>query len=221
LSALAAAIGLFFSATVASSSVDATRRQLDQDERQQAGRVGYWTEPAGELSETIILVNRSLDPVTNIELWWHAPDANIDPAKHEDVFMAFSTIPPCTRMVFDHRAVDEYLLSRFGIEQGGPRCGRSSSSTATGGSGCATRQGSVQRRTKGRMARTSVMRSLLVRSPPSTATNEHYPQGQELRCVRDRAAPVARASPRCTGWRKGVDGEVRQGHHWAYCRDSR
>ncbi|MGW1786489.1 hypothetical protein ACWCQQ_46635 [Streptomyces sp. NPDC002143] len=119
LSALAAAIGLFFSATVASSSVDATRRQLDQDERQQAGRVGYWTEPAGELSETIILVNRSLDPVTNVELWWYAPDANIDPAKHEDVFMAFSTVPPCTRMIFDHRAVDEYLLSSFGIEQGG------------------------------------------------------------------------------------------------------
>jgi hypothetical protein len=119
LSALAAAIGLFFSATVASSSVEATRRQLEQDERQQAGRVGYWTEPAGELSETIVLVNRSLDPVTNIELWWHAPDANIDPTEHEDVFMAFSTIPPCTRMVFDHRAVDRYLRNSFGIEQGG------------------------------------------------------------------------------------------------------
>jgi hypothetical protein len=120
LSALAAAIGLFFSATVASSSVDATRRQLDQDKRQQqAGQVGFWTGSAGELSATIILVNRSLDPVTNVELWWYAPDANIDPAKHEDVFMAFSTIPPCTQMVFDHRAVDAYLLSNFGIEQGG------------------------------------------------------------------------------------------------------
>ncbi|MCX4987042.1 hypothetical protein [Streptomyces sp. NBC_00572] len=119
MTALAAAIGLFFSATVASSSVDATRRQLDQDARQQAGRVGYWTESAGELAETIVIVNRSLDPVTNVELWWYAPDANIDPAKHEDVFMAFSTIPPCTRMVFDHRAVDAFLLSRFGIEQGG------------------------------------------------------------------------------------------------------
>ncbi|MET9434836.1 hypothetical protein [Streptomyces sp. NPDC006551] len=94
MSALAAAIGLFFSATVASSSVDATRRQLDQEERQQAGRVGYWTEPAGELSETIILVNRSLDPVTNVELWWNAPDANIDPAKHKDVFMAFRPSRP-------------------------------------------------------------------------------------------------------------------------------
>ncbi|WP_055600271.1 hypothetical protein [Streptomyces aureus] len=118
LSALAAAIGLFFSATVASSSVDATRRQLDQDERQQAGRVGFWAEPAGELSETIVLVNRSLDPVTNVELWWYAPDADIDPAEHEDVFMAFSTVPPCTRMVFDHRAVDAFLLNSFGIEQG-------------------------------------------------------------------------------------------------------
>ncbi|MEV7282317.1 hypothetical protein [Streptomyces sp. NPDC093111] len=119
MTAIAAAIGLFFSATVASSSVDATRRQLDQDERQQAGRVGYWTESAGELAETVIIVNRSLDPVTNVELWWYAPDANIDPAKHEWVFMAFETIPPCTRMVFDHRALDEFLLSHFGIEQGG------------------------------------------------------------------------------------------------------
>ncbi|KOG09844.1 MULTISPECIES: hypothetical protein [Streptomyces] len=120
LSALAAAIGLFFSATVASSSVDATRRQLDQDERQQAGRVGYWTESVDDLTDTIIIVNRSLDPVTNVELWWYAPDdSNIDPAEHEDVFMAFATIPPCTRMVFDHRAVDEYLLTNFGIAQGG------------------------------------------------------------------------------------------------------
>ncbi|MFD3530967.1 hypothetical protein [Streptomyces sp. NPDC058664] len=84
LSALAAAIGLFFSATVESSSVDATRRQLDQDERQRAGRVGYWAEPAGELSETIILVNRSLDPVTNVELWWHAPDANSEGVRPPD-----------------------------------------------------------------------------------------------------------------------------------------
>ncbi|MFE5660621.1 hypothetical protein ACFQ9H_31075, partial [Streptomyces sp. NPDC056517] len=59
--------------------------------RQQAGRVAHWTEPVGELSETIIIVNRSLDPVTNVELWWYAPDANIDPAKHEWVFMAFET----------------------------------------------------------------------------------------------------------------------------------
>lgn len=121
LSALAAAIGLFFSALVASSSVDATRRQLDQDERQQAGRVGYWTEFApwsDGVVETITVVNRSLDPVTNVELWWYAPDAGIDPAEHGWVFMGFDVIPPCTRLVFPPHATGLYLRSFFGIEEG-------------------------------------------------------------------------------------------------------
>ncbi|MFJ9968897.1 hypothetical protein [Streptomyces avermitilis] len=118
MSAIAAAIGLFFSATVASSSVDETRRQLEQDRRQQAGRVGYWTESAGELAKTVIIVNRSLDPVTNVELWFYAPDAGVDPAQHEWIFMAFWTIPPCTRMVFASRAIDDFLR-RYKIAQGG------------------------------------------------------------------------------------------------------
>ncbi|WP_157850866.1 hypothetical protein [Streptomyces exfoliatus] len=118
LSALAAAIGLFFSATVAASSVDATRRQLDQDERGQAGRVGYWIEWLDEVPETVTLVNRSLDPVTSVELWWYAPDAGIDLAEHEWVFMGFETLPPSTRLVITPREIDDYLSTFFGIKQG-------------------------------------------------------------------------------------------------------
>ncbi|KOV78622.1 hypothetical protein ADL01_14960 [Streptomyces sp. NRRL WC-3618] len=116
LSAVAAAIGLFFSATVASSSVDATRKQLERDRRQQAGRVSYWTEDASGMSETVIVANRSLDPVTRVDLWFYAPDAGVD--GYEWVFMGFDAIPPCTRLTFAPRAIDDFLKG-YGIAQGG------------------------------------------------------------------------------------------------------
>ncbi|MFI6446370.1 hypothetical protein [Kitasatospora sp. NPDC050543] len=118
LSAIAAAIGLFFSATVASSSVDATRKQLERDRREQAGRVSYWTEWAGETSETVIIANRSLDPVTRVDLWFYAPDAGIDPATHEWIFMGFDAIPPCTRLVFAAQDIDGFLRG-YGVLPGG------------------------------------------------------------------------------------------------------
>ncbi|MEU7039237.1 hypothetical protein ABZ958_37110 [Streptomyces sp. NPDC046237] len=46
-------------------------------------RVAHWTEPAGAFSETVIIVNRSLDPVSDVRMLFYAPDAGIDPAKHE------------------------------------------------------------------------------------------------------------------------------------------
>ncbi|WP_406003892.1 hypothetical protein [Streptomyces sp. NBC_00829] len=99
LSAVAAAIGLFFSGTVASSSVRATRQQLEQDQRQQAGRLAYWTEKAGESGETVIVVNRSLDPVTRVEVLLYLPRS--EPGnKLKWIFLGLDAIPPCTRLVF-------------------------------------------------------------------------------------------------------------------------
>ncbi|MFG3510295.1 hypothetical protein ACGF5F_32895 [Streptomyces sp. NPDC047821] len=116
-SAIAAAIGLFFSATVASSSVEATRQQLEQDRRQQAGKVSFWDQTNGD-DDTLVVANRSLDPVTNVELWFYAPDAGVDPAKHEWIFIGFTNIPPCTRLIFAARALDDFLR-RYGIRPGG------------------------------------------------------------------------------------------------------
>ncbi|MEU7071327.1 hypothetical protein AB0B30_22595 [Streptomyces narbonensis] len=100
--------------------MDATRRQLDQDRRQQAGRVAYWTEPVGDLSETVVIVNRSLDPVSNVEMLFYAPDAGIDPAEHEWLFLQLDswTMPPCTRLVLSPGPIDAFLRG-YGIEQGG------------------------------------------------------------------------------------------------------
>ncbi|MEU1868442.1 hypothetical protein [Streptomyces gardneri] len=105
---------------MASSSVDATRRQLNQDRRQQAGRVAHWTEPAGELSETVVIVNRSLDPVSNVEMLFYAPDAGIDPAEHEWLSLGLDswTMPPCTQLIIAPGPIDAFLLG-YGIEQGG------------------------------------------------------------------------------------------------------
>ncbi|ALO13616.1 hypothetical protein AQF52_8035 [Streptomyces venezuelae] len=120
LTAIAAAIGLFFSGLVASSSVDATRRQFDQDRRQQAGRVAHWTEPVGELSETVVIVNRSLDPVSNVEMLFYAPDAGINPVVHEWLSLGLDswTMPPCTQLVIAPGPIDAFLRG-YGIEQGG------------------------------------------------------------------------------------------------------
>ncbi|MCB5164393.1 hypothetical protein LG634_06035 [Streptomyces bambusae] len=117
LTALTAAIGLLFSGMVAMSSVDASRKELERDRRRQAGRVGYWTQDAAGDSETVIIANRSLDPVTRVDLWFHAPDAGVD--TYEWVFVGFDAIPPCTRLVFAPRTIDDYLQGRFGIEPGG------------------------------------------------------------------------------------------------------
>ncbi|MFE4312213.1 hypothetical protein ACFRR6_39830, partial [Streptomyces sp. NPDC056891] len=88
--------------------------------RPQAGRVAHWTEPVGELSETIIIVNRSLDPVSNVEMLFYAPDAGIDPAEHEWLFLQLDswTMPPCTQLIIAPGPIDAFLLG-YGIEQGG------------------------------------------------------------------------------------------------------
>lgn len=103
----------------ASSSVEATRRQIQQDQRQQAGRIGYWTEPAGD-SETVILVNRSLDPVSNVEMLFYAQDAGIEPEGHEWLSLGLEswTVAPCTRLVIGPRPIDAFLQG-YGIEPGG------------------------------------------------------------------------------------------------------
>ncbi|MFM9709205.1 hypothetical protein [Streptomyces galilaeus] len=104
--------------------MDATRRQLEQDRRQQAARVGYWDQPEAAtasdpmVSDPVVLVNRSLDPVTRIDLWFYAPDAGIDPSKYEWIYMGIYAIPPCTRLLFSSRTIDDYLL-KFGISPAG------------------------------------------------------------------------------------------------------
>ncbi|MGW4892283.1 hypothetical protein ACWEQL_08445 [Kitasatospora sp. NPDC004240] len=118
LSAVAAAIGLFFSATVALSSVDATRQQAGAGSSS-AGRTGGFLDRADpEGDETVIIANRSLDPVARVDLWFYAPDAGIDPSVYEWVSWASRPFPPCTWLIFAPRAFDDYLLE-YGLAQGG------------------------------------------------------------------------------------------------------
>lgn len=101
-SAMAAALGLLFSGTVAWFSVSAMRQQLEQNRRHQAGRVTFWytytnTEDGGYGT---VVVNRSLDPVTDLQLVFRASKQGASILKRESVALGFGTLPPCTRLTF-------------------------------------------------------------------------------------------------------------------------
>ncbi|MFJ9645934.1 hypothetical protein [Streptomyces sp. NPDC101206] len=102
MSAIAAAVGLLFSGTVAWFSVSATRQQLEQNRRHQAGRVTFWytftDTPDGGYGT--VVVNRSLDPVTGLYLVFHAPKQGGRVTDYESVSLGFGTLPPCTRLTF-------------------------------------------------------------------------------------------------------------------------
>ncbi|MFD3662581.1 hypothetical protein ACFWVF_18575 [Streptomyces sp. NPDC058659] len=64
-------------------------------------------------------MNRSLDPVSNVEMLFYAPDADIDPAEHEWLFLGLDswTMPPCTQLTIAPGPIEAFLLG-YGIEQG-------------------------------------------------------------------------------------------------------
>lgn len=101
-SAIAAALGLLFSGSVAWFSVSATRQQLEQNRRHQAGRVTFWytftDTPDGGYGT--VVVNRSLDPVTGLYLVFRAPKQGDWIANYESVSLGFGTLTPCTRLTF-------------------------------------------------------------------------------------------------------------------------
>ncbi|GAA2582763.1 hypothetical protein [Streptomyces tubercidicus] len=101
-SAIAAALGLLFSGTVAWFSVNATRQQLEQNRRYQAGRVTFWytftdTEDGGYGT---VVVNRSLDPVTGLYLVFQGPKQGGVITQYESFSLGYGTLPPCTRLTF-------------------------------------------------------------------------------------------------------------------------
>ncbi len=110
-SALAAALGLLFSGMVALSSVNAIRQQLEQDRRYQAGRVTSWyTQP--EAGYGLVVVNRSLDPVTALVLVFEVRKLDGDRVDDRRVPLGFGTLTPCTRLTFPpgsfHTAISRF-----------------------------------------------------------------------------------------------------------------
>jgi hypothetical protein len=96
LSAVAAAIGLLFTGAVAWFSVSTARQQSAQSVRAQAARVGLWEEPTTGDRVVMVLENRSLDPVTNVELLFE----EIAPFDPRYISISFANLPPCTRFIF-------------------------------------------------------------------------------------------------------------------------
>ncbi|WP_406066174.1 hypothetical protein OG462_41565 [Streptomyces sp. NBC_01077] len=107
LSALAAAIGLLFTGTVAWFSVSTARQQSAQSLRAQATRVGFWEEPAPDEHIMTVLENRSLDPVTDVEVLFE-PVLPFDPHPGY-ISIRFSYMPPCTRFTFPEGSFDKAL----------------------------------------------------------------------------------------------------------------
>ncbi|MGG7568986.1 hypothetical protein [Streptomyces sirii] len=110
-SAIAAALGLLFTGTVAWFSVSAMRQQLEQNRRHQAGRVTFWyvfTDTEGGGYGTVV-VNRSLDPVPGLDLGFHVYKRGV--FERRSTSLGLGTLPPCTRLTFPPGSFFEALTS--------------------------------------------------------------------------------------------------------------
>ncbi|MER5949521.1 hypothetical protein ABT127_26065 [Streptomyces sp. NPDC001904] len=83
-------VATYYSAVVAQQQLEQTREDSEKEDRSQAARVNFWTEePAKGSEQTLHLMNRSLDPVTDITaLLWGDSDAGIQ----------LEVLPPCSEL---------------------------------------------------------------------------------------------------------------------------
>ncbi|MFE1775507.1 hypothetical protein [Streptomyces sp. NPDC059008] len=109
MSAIAAALGLLFSGTVAWFSVSAMRQQLEQNRRYQAGRVTFWYVIT-EGGYGTVVVNRSLDSVPDLNLDFHVYKVATSLRRHS-ASIGLGTLPPCTRLTFPPGSFFEALTS--------------------------------------------------------------------------------------------------------------
>lgn len=83
-------------------SVSATRQQLEQNRRFQAGRVGFWADVTENNEAIVTIVNRSLDPVTDLDLNFvdYTVDNPDEGNEYNWIRVSLGTVPPCTRLIF-------------------------------------------------------------------------------------------------------------------------
>ncbi|MFJ2096741.1 hypothetical protein ACIOHR_05920 [Streptomyces anulatus] len=95
-------VATLFGAKVAESQLDQSRGVAEEKERAQAARVSYWVDlqPKGRLR--LHLMNRSPDPIANVQMTFAVtlpPSGYPDP---ERVFFAVTmpSVPPCSDIIF-------------------------------------------------------------------------------------------------------------------------
>jgi hypothetical protein len=103
---LLTAIATFFQARVAQDQLDQSRRTSDNDARGQAVLVSHWT---GDGESSLHVMNRSLDPVNEVSLAFHARTAlgkNQQPPRGMVTFVIkLGSLPPCSTIAFSEKTV--------------------------------------------------------------------------------------------------------------------
>lgn len=123
-------IATLFQARVAEDQLEQSRRTSEQQEREQAALVSHWTS---DRESTLHIMNRSLDPVHEVELAFAAltkQDARQQPPRGRVTFVVkLGSLPPCSEVVISeqtvglrwHPAVPRHLRGQDPVRPGLPR----------------------------------------------------------------------------------------------------
>ncbi|WP_133169118.1 hypothetical protein [Streptomyces sp. DH-12] len=123
-------IATLFQAMVADDQLEQSRRTSEQQEREQAALVSYWTS---DRESALHIMNRSLDPVHDVELAFAAltkQDATQQPPRGRVTFVVkLGSLPPCSEVVISEQtvglrwqsAVPRQLRAQHPVRPGLPR----------------------------------------------------------------------------------------------------
>ncbi|GGU61242.1 hypothetical protein [Streptomyces lavendofoliae] len=100
------AVATLYDAKVARSQLAQSRQVADEKTRVQAARVSYWVDRPPDGTSRVHLMNRSLDPISNIHMTFRAEwdDHDVPSGLHKTAWVSFAvvvpSVPPCSDMVF-------------------------------------------------------------------------------------------------------------------------
>lgn len=93
ISLIATAISTYYGAAVARDQLDQSQGDAEKADRVQASRVAFWVE-----ADTLVIANRSLDPIHVYGIFFDANYGDKNGVQHQATYdLNLDIMPPCTR----------------------------------------------------------------------------------------------------------------------------
>ncbi|MGW0314041.1 hypothetical protein [Streptomyces flavidovirens] len=95
-------VGTLYGAWVAEDQLDQSREVAEEKERAQAALISYWVDLQHDGGSRLHLMNRSPDPISNVQMTFAVTLPSAGRPDHPRVFFAVTmpSVPPCSDMLF-------------------------------------------------------------------------------------------------------------------------